>query len=61
MFTVFCAALEMVLLNSAHPDRAFLMDLGDDFLLSKVGLALVGFSTSTNSSPQLEELHQHLS
>ena len=55
-------ALETVLLlNSAHPDGGFLMDLGDGLLLSKVGSALVGCSIFTNSSPQLEELHQHLS
>ena len=57
-----CAALETVLLlNSAHPDGGFLTDLGDGLLFSKVGSVLVGFSTSTNSSPQSEELHQHLS
>ena len=55
-----CTALEMVLLlYSALPDRGFLTELGDGVLFSKVGSAL-GLSTSTNSSPQSEELHHHL-
>ena len=54
-----CAALTVLLLYSAHPAGGFLTVSGDGVLFSKVGLAL-GFSTSTNSSPQLEELHQHL-
>ena len=49
----------VLLLYSTHPAGGFLTDLGDGVLFSKVGFAL-GFSTSINSSPQLEELHQHL-
>ena len=49
------------LLNSAQLNRGCLKDLWDGLLLSKMGSALVGFSISTNSSPQSEELHQQLS
>ena len=54
-----CVALTVLLLNSAHPAGGFLTDLGDGVLFSNVGLSL-RLSTSTNSSPQLEGLHQHL-
>ena len=54
-----CMALTVLLLYSVHPDGGFLTVSGDGVLFSKVGLAL-GFSTSTNSSPHSEELHQHL-
>ena len=53
-----CAALMDLFLCSTHPAGDFLT-VGDGVLLSMVGFAL-GFSMSNNSSPQSEELHQHL-
>ena len=54
-------ALETVLLlYSAHPAGGFLTDLGDGLLFSKVGSILVGFSTSTNSSPMPQLNWSHL-
>ena len=59
MFLSFsCAALTVLLLYSAHPPGGFLTFSGDG-VFSKVGL-VVEFSISINSSPQSEELHQHL-
>ena len=54
--------LEMAfLLNSDHPKGGCLNVVWDGLSLSMLGSALiVGFSMSTNSSSQLEELHQNL-
>ena len=48
------------LLSSDHLGGGCLKDFWDGCSLSKLGLALVGFSISTNPSSQLEELHKHL-
>ena len=59
MFLLFsCVAFTVLLLCSTHPAGGFLPFSGDG-VFSKVAL-VVEFSISNNSSPQSEDLHQHL-